>query len=167
MLRILSHSLVCLGLSLGLMSMGLAEPPEGYPFHTYDEALRLAQQQQRKVFLYFGRYGCPWCDKTNKQTFSDESLRKLYGAHYVLAYVDAESGRRLSLPSGERLTEMELGARLKVYATPVFVFLEPEGAIILKVPGFKTVKDFQDYDRFVQSGAYRRQSLLEFLAGDS
>lgn len=144
-----------------------AEPPRGYPFVAYDEGLRQAQAKGKKIFLYFGRYGCGWCGKTNAETFSDAALRKLYSDQYVLVYVDAESGNRLQLPSGERITEMELGARLNVHATPVFLYLEPSGEVILRAPGFKTVKDFRDFHRYVQSGNYKRQGITEFLKGNS
>lgn len=145
----------------------LADPPEGYPFLAYDEGLRQAGAEQKKIFLYFGRHGCGWCDKTNKETFSDAGLRERYVENYVLVYVDAESGERLELPSGERITEMELGARLNVFATPVFAYLEPDGEVIFKAPGYKTVKDFEDFDRYVQGGHYREQKLMEFLGGRS
>lgn len=144
-----------------------ADPPAGYPFLSYDEGVRLAQQQNKKIFLYFGRYGCGWCAKTNKETFSDPALKQRYIDRYVLVYVDAESGERLTLPSGERITEMELGSRLNVFATPVFVYLEPDGTPILRVPGYKTVADFMDFDRYISEGHYKRQSLSEFLDGSS
>lgn len=144
-----------------------AEPPKGYPFVSYDEGLRQAQAKGKKIFLYFGRFGCGWCGKTNAETFSDADLRKLYTEHYVLVYVDAESGKRLQLPSGERITEMELGARLNVFATPVFLYLEPNGKVIFRAPGFKTVTDFRDFDRYVQSGSYKKQGIMEFLKGSS
>lgn len=141
-----------------------ADPPSGYPFVPYDEGLRQAQASGKKIFLYFGRYGCAWCDKTNKESFSDAGLKQLYSDNYVLVYVDAESGTRLTLPSGERITEMELGARLNVFATPVFLYLEPDGSRILQAPGFKTVQDFRDFDRYVRGGHYKKMKLLEFLA---
>lgn len=144
-----------------------ADPPKGYPFLSYDQGLARAQAQHKRIFLYFGRYGCGWCAKTNKETFSDAALRKRYIDHYVLVYVDAESGRRLTLPSGERITEMELGARFNVFATPMFVYLESNGTPIFKAPGYKTVKDFTDFDRYVQGGYYKREPLLQFLKGAS
>lgn len=149
---------------LAAASMLQADPPDGYPFVGFDEGRRQAEAEGKRIFLYFGRYGCGWCDKTNQETFSDAALRQRYSEHYVLVYVDAESGRRLTLPSGERITEMELGARLNVFATPVFAYLEPDGELIFKAPGFKTVEDFVDFDRYVQGGHYREQGLLDFLS---
>ena len=80
-------------------------------------------------------------------------------------YVDSESGRRVTLPSGERITEAELGVRMNAFATPLFAYLTPAGEQIMQIPGFKTVEDFRDYDRYVRGGHYKQQTLLEFLGG--
>lgn len=143
----------------------LADPPRGYPFVNFDTGLKTARASGKPIFLYFGRFGCPWCDYTNKKTFSDASLKTLYSDNYVLVYVDSESGRRLTLPSGERITEAELGVRLQAFATPLFVYLTPQGDRIMQIPGFKTVQDFRDYDRYVRGDYYKQRTLLEFLDG--
>lgn len=152
---------------VSLSGGAFADPPPNYPFVSYDEGLRQAARLNKPIFLYFGRYGCGWCDKTNKETFSDAGLRRLYMDHYVLVYVDAESGERLRLPSGERITGAELGVRFKAFATPLFVYLDPQGKEIARIPGYKTVADFRDYDRFVSEGHYKNKSLMEFLGGAS
>lgn len=140
-----------------------ADPPAGYPFLPYDKGLELAGREGKPIFLYFGRYGCGWCEKTNRESFSDPKVKSAYLDHYVLVYVDAESGQRLRLPSGERITEMELGARLNVFATPVFAYLEPDGEVIFKAPGYKSAEEFLQFDAYVSGGHYREKELLEFL----
>lgn len=145
----------------------LADPPAGYPFVGFDAGLKAARASGKPIFLYFGRYGCAWCDHTNKKTFSDAALKTLYSENYVLVYVDAESGKRLTLPSGERITEAELGVRLQAFATPLFVYMTPQGDKIMQIPGFKTVQDFRDYDRYVRGGHYKQKTLLQFLGGKS
>ena len=156
-----------LGASVLWATAALADPPSGYPFGSYDAGIKAARASGKPIFLYFGRYGCAWCDLTNKKTFSDAALKKLYTDHYELVYVDAESGKRLTLPSGERITEAELGVRLQAFATPLFVYLTPQGDKIMQIPGFKTVQDFRDYDRYVRGGHYKQKSLLEFLGEKS
>jgi thioredoxin-related protein len=144
-----------------------ADPPAGYVFLSHDDGLRQARQQQKTLFVYFGRHGCGWCERVNRETFPNAGLRDKLIAHYVLVYVDSESGRRLTLPSGERITEMELGVRFKAFATPVFAYLEPDGRTILKVSGVQTVKDFDEYDRFVHGGIYRAKTFQQFLSDES
>lgn len=142
-----------------------ADPPPGYPFVAFDQGLREARQQNRPIFLYFGRFGCGWCDMVNKQAFSDRELHDRYVKNFVLVYVDAESGKRLRLPSGERITEADLGVRYKAFATPLFIYMDPDGRELARVPGVKTIADFKDYDRYVTEGHYRTQTLMQFLAG--
>lgn len=155
-------------LSFSLISVSVrAEPPAGYPFVSFDVGLIEAQKTNKNLFVYFGRFGCGYCAKVNHETFIDPKLHKLYTEHYVLVYVDAESGDRLTLPNGERLSGMELGARLNVFSTPVFIYMDPQGKQILRAPGYKTVKDFVDFDRYVQGGFYRTQTINEFLKNPS
>jgi len=165
------HTILCrarsliavLLLTLLPVGSGYADAPEGYVFLRYDEGMRIAQRDGKRLFVYFGRYGCGFCDKTNKESFSNAELRKLYTEHYVLVYVDTESGRRLHLPSGETTTEMELGATMKTLVTPYFLFLEPDGKLIYKAPGFQTVKSFIEFDRYIHGGHYKNQTLAQFL----
>ena len=162
--RSLFQTAVTLACFFAYSHIVLADPPAGYPFLPFEEAVQKAKRENKKIFLYYGRLGCGFCDKTNKESFSDPKLKNIYSAHYVLTYIDAESSHRITLPSGERVTEMEFGARLKALVTPVFIFLEPDGKPIARIPGFQTVTDFMRYDQYVHQGHYKTKSLTEFLA---
>jgi len=127
-----------------------AEAPEGYPFQPFDTAMQQARNENKPLFVYFGRYGCGYCEKTNKEAFSDSGVRKAYTQHYILAYVDSESGKRLRLPSGERITERDLGTRYNAFVTPVFSFMTPDGQQILQLVGVQRIVDLVNADKKVQ-----------------
>jgi thioredoxin-related protein len=127
-----------------------AEPPAGYPFLAFDEAMREAEQQGKPLFVYFGRYGCGYCDKTNAEAFSDATVKQRFTEHYILAYVDSESGKRMRLPTGERITERELGTRYDAFVTPVFSFITVNGNVLARLVGVQRVVDFLDADKQVQ-----------------
>lgn len=128
-----------------------AEAPDGYPFLSFDKALKQAQKEQKPLFVYFGRYGCGYCDKTNKEAFSAEEVKRRYSSNYVLAYVDSESGKRLRLPSGERITERELGTRYNAFVTPVFSFVLPDGSTVQRLVGVQSTQDLLEADGIVQA----------------
>lgn len=128
----------------------LAEAPAGYPFQTFDKAMQQAQTEKKPLFVYFGRYGCGYCEKTNKEAFSDSGIRETYIRHYVLAYVDSESGKRLRLPSGERITEREVGTRYNAFVTPVFTFMQPDGQPVLRLVGVQRIEDLREADNKIQ-----------------
>lgn len=147
-----------------LPSILYADPPAGYGFVDFNKGVELASKSNKKIFVYLGRYGCGFCEKTNKETFSNRELKQRYMEKYVLVYVDAESGKRITLPNGESVTEQQYGARLKALVTPYFIFLEPDGTPIFKSPGFKTVSDFIQYDAYVSSNIYKKMTLKDFVA---
>lgn len=145
------------GLCLLLTSLsGLADPPDNYPFERFDLAMKAAATEGKPLFVYFGRYGCGYCEKTNKEAFSDPGVRDRYISHYALAYVDAESGKRLRLPSGERITERELGTRYDAFVTPVFTFLTPSGKEIYKLVGVQRIEDLVKADDTIQAALARQ-----------
>lgn len=135
----------------GLCTATQAEAPDGYPFQPFDQAMQQAQSEDKPLFVYFGRYGCGYCEKTNKEAFSDPGVKARYSNHYALAYVDAESGERLRLPSGERITERELGTRYDAFVTPVFSFLTPEGELVLRLVGVQRIEDLVEADERIQA----------------
>jgi len=129
----------------GIVPGAAADPPSGWDFQPLDRALTQARTEQRRVFLYFGRHGCPSCEKTNRESFTDPRVVERFNEHYVLAYADSEGDRRLRLPGGERITEMELGVRLKAFGTPLFYFMESTGKPILRAPGYQSADEFLLY----------------------
>ena len=147
---------------LGVSNAAVADPPENYQFGTYDRGLERARTSNKKVFVYFGREGCGFCEVTNKKAFSVSSVRDRYLSNYELVYVDSESGKRLTLPTGERITERDLGARYKAFVTPVFVYLEPNGKQIFKRVGIQTSEQLLAYDDFVQQGLYRHTTFEQY-----
>ncbi len=164
--RVCSLCVLSVPLMFSFAAPTSADPPEGYVFQSYDQGLANARQSNKPVFLYFGREGCGYCDFTNKNAFSDTQVRENYRNHYELVYVDAESGKRLTLPSGERITEMDLGARFRAFVTPVFVFLSPHGEPLLKRIGVQRAEELLQYDRFIREGHHRTRSLDQFLRDD-
>lgn len=128
-----------------------SDEPEAYPFNSFDQAMQQAQETSKPVFIYFGRYGCGYCEKTNKEAFSSAQVKQIYTDHYILAYVDSESGKRLRLPSGERITERELGTRYKAFVTPVFSFISTEGKQIHQLIGVQSKESLLDADTKVQN----------------
>jgi thioredoxin-related protein len=144
------RTVLLLILSLFLSTVVNAEAPAGYPFLPFDQAMVQARAEHKPLFVYFGRYGCGYCEKTNREAFSNDKVRATYIQHYVLAYVDAESGKRLRLPSGERITERELGTRYDAFVTPVFSFMNADGEVLLRLVGVQRVEDLTEADLKVQ-----------------
>jgi len=143
-----------------------AKTPDGWPFVDYNEAVRVAQQTGKPLFVYFGFPTCPYCEYANKHTFSSDALRKLYADHYVLGYFDIRGNPDdvIPLPGGEKISRAEAVKRLKAAPVPAWMFVGTDGRQILMRRGSRTpVEAFMQFDLYVASGAYKRGSFEDFL----
>ncbi len=144
-----------------------ARTPSGWPFVEYNEAVRIAKRTHKPLFVYFGFDTCPYCEIANKNTFSSDSLRKLYTEHYVLAYFDIRGnpGDVMTLPDGSQLTRAEAMKRMRSVPVPAWMFVSPEGREILARRGSRTpVEAFMQFDQYVSSNAYQSGTFEGYLA---
>ncbi len=159
--RLLGAIALFLPLSIGTLVAG---PPGEYRFLTLTEATQQAKSENKPMLLYFGRYGCSTCRKMHAEVFSDASLLEKYNNEFVLAYVDTESGNRIKLQNGERITEMQFATRSRILGTPTFVYFSPEQKPLFKKAGFQSIEQMDRYGDYLLGDHYRSLSLQEFLA---
>ena len=143
---------------------GFAAPPEEYRFLTLNEAAEQAGVTGKPMLLYFGRYGCTTCRKMHAEVFTDADVLERYNGDFVLAYVDTESGNRIRLASGERITEMQYATRNRILGTPTFVFFSPQQKPLFKKAGFQSIEQMKQYADFIVEGHFEQMSLNDFLA---
>ena len=141
-----------------------AAPPEGYDFLPLGDAWQAAARNNKPILLYFGRYGCTTCRKMHAEVFSDSELQQRYQADFVLAYVDTESGSRITLANGERTTEMMFAARSRIVGTPTFIFFSPEQQALFKKAGFQSIEQMKRYHEYITGDHYRDEPLDAWLA---
>ncbi len=141
-----------------------AAPPENYAFMSLTTASQTAGAEGKPMLLYFGRYGCSTCRKMHAEVFTDSGLTETFAQKFVLAYVDTESGNRIRLDNGERITEMQFAARSRIIGTPTFVFFSPEQKPLFKKTGFQSIEQMQHYADFIADGHYREMPLKQYMA---
>lgn len=144
-----------------------AELPEGWNFVEYNQALKVAKQQGKPVFVYYGFNKCPYCVYANKHTFSSEDLRKTYSNRYVLAYFDIRGNPDdpISLADGSQMRRADAIKNLKASPVPAWAFLDSQGREVLARRGSRTkVLAFNQFDAYVGGGEYKKVSFEAFLA---
>lgn len=140
-----------------------AEPPAGYHFLDYDEGLAAAHASGKPVFVYGGRIGCGYCARNNKETFSDPAIKKMMEDQYELVYLDTESSDRLTLDTGERISEMQYAQRANLVGTPFFVVLDPNGRELARLYGYQPKDHILAFNRYVHDGLYAKESFHKYV----
>lgn len=89
---------------------GLQPPTNPNPPHpilppaqprSYAEAVRMAQSQNKKLFLYFEASWCSWCQKMKSETLSDSRVKSAL-SNYIVYHADKDSQQSLARQYGVR-----------------------------------------------------------------
>ena len=126
--------------------------------------LREANQHGKQLMLFMHLEECPYCARTLNENFREGATREFIERHFDVIGIDIRGSRSVDWLDGKQYSEQALAQKLKVYATPTILFLDPAGKVALRLNGFRTRQAFRQAVDYVQQQAYRRESLADFTA---
>lgn len=114
------------------------EPPAWFSESLLDlrEDVAEAAAQGKRVMLYFGQDGCPYCKRLMEVNFRQEAIAAKAQKHLVALALNIWGDREVTWTDGQATSEKQLAARLKVQFTPTLIFLDERGAVALRVNGY-------------------------------
>lgn len=98
---------------------------------SWKEVLALAKKENKIVFVDIYAVWCGPCKMLKKNTFSDESVGKLYNKKFVNVAIDAEVGEGIAIAK-----------KYNVKAYPTLLFVNPDGSIVKSTMGYHNPEDF-------------------------
>jgi len=131
-------------------------------WYKYDQGLKKAEKDKKHLMVYFYTKYCGYCRKMEKNTFSDQEVKKVLGDDYINVRVDGGSKNKVNF-NGSQITERELALKYRVMGYPVNWFLKPDGEKIAPLVGYRPAEDFLDVLGYVKDGAYEKMSFSEYI----
>ena len=121
------------------------EPPAWFTESLLDlrEDVAEAAAQGKRVMLYFGQDGCPYCKRLMEVNFRDAAIAAKTQQHFVALALNIWGDREVTWTDGVTSTEKQLAARLKVQFTPTLVFLDERGGVGLRLNGYYPPREFE------------------------
>ena len=121
------------------------EPPAWFSASLLDlrEDVAGAAAQGKRVMLYFGQDGCPYCKRLMEVNFRQAAIAAKAQRHLVALAINIWGDREVIWTDGAVTTEKRLAAQLKVQFTPTLVFLDERGAIALRLNGYHPPHQFE------------------------
>ena len=95
-----------------------------------------AAREGKRVMLYFGQPGCPYCRQLMEVNFRDPAIVERMQREFVALELSIWGDRDITWTDGRATTEKKLAASLRVQYTPTLVFLDERGAVRLRVNGY-------------------------------
>jgi thiol:disulfide interchange protein len=125
--------------SVTLMSSGfLSKPTEikantEISFHTgtFSEALEIARNQNKPVFLDISTAWCGYCKRMKANVYTDSNVAGFFNTTFINVVVDAEKGEGI-----------EIAKKYGAKGYPTFVFINPDGSISKQTSGYRNPEKF-------------------------
>jgi thioredoxin-related protein len=138
---------------------------------TFDEALKLAKEQNKKVIVDVYTDWCGWCKKMDRDAYSNNDVKDLIDEDFVYVKLDAESSS-MNTYKGKSFSGADLASYFQVTGYPTHVFLEPDGTLIEfnynkykmnNIPGYFNASDFKKILEFIKEEKYKDTDLSMIL----
>lgn len=126
-----------------------------------EKALELAPKEGKKILVDVFATWCPYCQRMHSDVYPSEGVQKAISDYFLWVKIDVESEKMVNY-HGEEMTQAEFASALENQNVPTAYFLNSEGAILGKQPGFLEEEVFVNLLNFVGSDAYLDQSFQEY-----
>ena len=137
-------------------------------FLDFKDEVAEAARAGKRVLVYFGQDGCPYCKALMQANFGRgavaEKITAKTRANFVAIAINIWGDREVSWLDSTRASEKELARRLAVQFTPTLLFLDTDGRIVLRLNGFQPPERFGPIIDWVADRQDRSESLAEYLA---
>jgi len=127
-----------------------------------DEAIARAKANDRLLVLHSYTVWCGWCARMDRETYTNDTVQAYLDEHYEATRLDLESEEVVTFFE-HTVSMAALGNALQVSGTPTTVFVDSDGSLITKMPGFQDAETFLFALRYVKEEAYESVSFAEFI----
>lgn len=153
------------GLAAGLVNPGYEEKPDWFKDSFLDirEDIAEAEEEGKRVVLYFYQDGCPYCGKLLKDNFGDPDIAAMTQQNFDVIALNMWGDREVTDLAGEDSTEKDFAAALKVQYTPTLIFFDEAGKVALRVNGYYSPDEFTLALDFVAGKHEKQGSIRDYL----
>jgi thioredoxin-related protein len=102
-----------------------------------------AAKEGKRVMLYFGQDGCPYCKQLMEVNFRQARIVDKMRKSFVAVALNIWGDREVTWIDGRAMSEKQLAAALKLQFTPTLFFLDEKGEVALRVNGYLPPERFE------------------------
>jgi thioredoxin-related protein len=159
--RLLCAVVVALAASTALAQ----EPPPWFSESLLDlrEDVKEAAAHGKRVMLYFGQDGCPYCKRLMEVNFRQAAIAAKAQRHLVALALNIWGDREVTWTDGKVTSEKRLASQLKVQFTPTLLFLDEGGGVALRLNGYLPPHQFEAALDYVAGRLEKKMAFAEYV----
>ena len=133
-------------------------------FLDFREDVADAARNGRRLLVYFGQDGCPYCTQLMVTNFSQRAIVDKTRKHFVAIALNIWGDRDVTWLDGRVMREKDLATLLNVQFTPTLLFFDERGTVVARLNGYYPPQRFEAVLDYVAERRERKTSLGAWLA---
>lgn len=133
-------------------------------FLDFRDDLKEAARSGKRLMVYFGQDGCPYCKELIQTNFSQKPIVDKTQKHFVALALNIWGDRDVTWIDGRSMSEKEFAKLLRVQFTPTVLFLDEKGGVAARLNGYYPPQRFEAVLDYVAGKMETRQPLADYLA---
>jgi len=134
------------------------------------EDVKEAARDGKRLMIYFGQDGCPYCQQLMQTNFTQRAIVEKTRKHFVAVALNIWGDREVRWIDGRRMSEKELARALKIQYTPTLLFLDEKGALVARLNGYYPPQRFAtalDYAAGLAGKGQRFEDFMKTVVAES
>lgn len=154
-------SLLILGFLLNNAVSATVEAQQKLEWHSFEDAIVIADSTQKPIFIDVWAPWCGWCRKMNRDVYPvvSENLND----KFVLTKLNRDDNETHHNYKGRNLTSFELAKLFNTETVPAIVMLNSSGTYLTDLSGFIQANKLKLALNYISSEAYKVRSFESFL----
>jgi len=132
-------------------------------FLDFREDVGDAAREGKRVMVYIGQDGCPYCTRLMTANFSQRSIVDKTRRSFVAIALNLWGDREVVWTDGRRMSEKALARALDVQFTPTLLFLDERGKVIARLDGYYPPARFEAVLDYVAQRREDNETLAAFM----
>ena len=118
----------------------------------------------KRLLVYIGQDGCPYCRELMKNNFSQKPIVDYTRKHFDVLAINMWGDAEITDFAGQITTEKQLVQQLKVQFTPTLLFFDENGKVVLRINGYFPPHQFMAALQFVSEHKETSTTFRDYYA---
>jgi len=135
-------------------------------WQTLQDGMNLAKKENKPLYVFIFSSHCGWCRKFKQNTLSNSDIINTLSEKFISAKLNTSSNQKQEF-NGKKATQRQLASMFGIRGVPTSVFMDSEGKVITKIPGYAPPETFGNILRYIGEGWYNDMSYQEFIESEN
>ncbi len=140
-------------------------------WYSFEEAVELASENPKKIFIDVYTEWCGWCRRMDRETFTNPDVADFLNEHFYPVKLNAETTDTIIFQGQEFVNEgngsrsahqLAIAILQGKMSYPSLAYMDENLQLLTVVPGFMTPEDIEPVMRFFGEDHYKTKSWEEF-----